>query len=139
MTGMSSTPKAGNITCHWLTTDTAQIHYSLGNTLKIKSLVQLDGLEIVQHVCIFGRDLYRLIFNFFLLLCLKLQHQVLDAVWFDGVHHVQEIGPLWHPTAFEVGEILVNVVHFLHLLPNPFGRDCSVLLDSMDELDLTQI
>ena len=57
VTGMSVTPKAGNISCHWLATDAAQIHYSLGNTLKVKTLVQLDGLETIQHLCIFGRDL----------------------------------------------------------------------------------
>ena len=47
VTGMSVTPKAGNISYHWLATDAAQIHCSLGNTLKIKTLVQLDGFESI--------------------------------------------------------------------------------------------
>ena len=70
---------------------------------------------------------------------MKLQHEVLDAIRLNGVHHIQKIGPLWYPITTEIGEILVNIVHFLHLLPNPFCRDRPVLLDSMDELDFTQI
>jgi len=50
VTGVKSAPKAGDISCHWLAADAAELHYSLGNALKIKSLVQLDRLEIVQHV-----------------------------------------------------------------------------------------
>ena len=89
VTGMGVAPKAGNISYHWLTADAAQVHHSLGNSLKVKTLVQVDGLEVIKHIGIFGRDLYRLVFNFFLFRCLVLQHEVLDAVWLDRVHHVQ--------------------------------------------------
>ena len=70
VTIVSSTSEAGNIIVHWLLADTAYIHHSLGDSLKVKSLVQLDGLEVIQHISIFGSDFYWLIFDFFLFLCL---------------------------------------------------------------------
>ena len=70
VTFMNSAPKAGNIIVHLTLTDAAQIHHSLGDSLKVKSLVQLDGLEIVQHIGVFGCDFYRLVFDFFHFLCL---------------------------------------------------------------------
>ncbi len=56
--------------------------------MKVKSLVQLDRLEVIEHIGIFGRDLYGLVLDFFLFRCLVLQHEVLDAIGLDGVHHI---------------------------------------------------